>query len=101
MTRRKPVTEIGDNGRENSERWHVNRGIPVVWLLASTFGIGFQIAAFLWWAGAFNARVEFVEKAVAAMAPQGERLTRLEEKVITVQAGVSRIEALLTKPASR
>jgi hypothetical protein len=30
------------------------------------------------------------------IAPQGERLTRLEEKLVAVQATTNRIEALLT-----
>ena len=45
--------------------------------------------------------MEVVERVQSQMAPQGERLTRLEEKVVAVQAGVSRIEAFLTKPAIR
>ncbi len=111
MTRRKPVTEIIDDD-ERSERWHVNRGIPVVWLISSLV-IGFaQFGGLVWYASQFNTRVEFVEKGQtmatalaekiqAASALQNERLTRLEEKVVAVQASTGRIEALLTPVKTR
>lgn len=106
MARRKVVTEIGDNGN-GPDRWHVNRGIPIVWIIGS-IAIGLaQFAGFVWYASQFNARVEGVErgqvaaaviadKLQASNAVQGERLTRLEEKVVAVQATANRIEALLT-----
>lgn len=95
MTRRK-VTNIGDEDNEPG-RWHVNRGIPVVWLLGSMF-IGFaQFGGLVWYASQFNTRVDLVERAVPLIAAQGERLTRLEEKVVAVQASANRIEALLVK----
>jgi hypothetical protein len=98
MKRPSKVTEFSDNGPDVSEHWHVNRGIPIVWLISTSFiSIG-QLCALFWYAGQFNTRVEVVEKVQAAMAPQGERLTRLEEKVVSVQATANRIEALLTKP---
>lgn len=101
MTRRKPVTEFSDNGRDTSERWHVNRGIPVVWLLG-TVGVSVgQLCALFWYAGQFNSRVDIVERTVALIAPQGERLTRLEEKLVAVQATTNRIEALLTPVRAR
>lgn len=86
MTRRKPVTEIGNEGWNAPDRWHVNRGVPIVWIVGSLF-IGLaQFGGFVWYASQFNTRVEIIEKAQALSAPQGERLTRLEEKVVAVQA---------------
>lgn len=105
MARPKPVTEFSDNGNDVSERWHINRGIPVVWLIGTLFMSGAQLCALFWYAGQFTTRVEVVERVQAAMqttlAPQGERLTRLEEKVVAVQATANRIEALLTAPKAR
>ncbi len=96
MTRQRKVTEFSDNGGRESERWHVNRGIPIVWLLG-TVGVSVgQLCALFWYAGQFNTRVDIVEKTMALIAPQGERLTRLEEKVVSVQATANRIETLLT-----
>ncbi len=93
------MTSIGDEDNL-PDRWHVNRGIPVVWLIGSVFIGMAQFGGFIWYASQFNTRVEVVERTSmqmqAIVAPQGERLTRLEEKVVAVQAGVGRIEALLT-----
>ena len=96
------MTEFSDNGSSKLDReWHLNKGIPVVWLVSSLI-IGFaQFGGLVWYASQFSTRVDVVERTVALIAPQGERLTRLEEKVVAVQAGVSRIEAILTKPAMR
>lgn len=98
--KRRPVTSIGDEDTEPG-RWHVNRGIPVVWLVGSMF-IGFaQFGGLVWYASQFNTRVDIVERAVPLIAAQGERLTRLEEKVVAVQATANRIEALLTPVKTR
>ena len=100
MPRRKPVTEFSDNGRD-SERWHVNRGIPVIWLVGTVIvGIA-QFGGLVWYASQFTTRVDSVERSVALVAPLGERLTRLEEKVVAVQASTNRIEALLTPVKTR
>lgn len=89
------VTNIGDEDTQ-PDRWHVNRGIPVVWLIGSLF-IGLaQYGGLIWFASQFNTRVDIVEHTVALIAPQGERLTRLEEKLVAVQATTNRIETLLT-----
>ena len=89
------MTEIGDEGNA-PDRWHVNRGIPVVWIVGS-LGIGMlQFGGFVWYASQFNTRVDVIEKAQALSAPQGERITRVEEKLISIDKGVTRIEALLT-----
>lgn len=100
-TRRKKVTEFSDSGIDRTSHWHVNRGIPVVWLVGSlVIGIA-QFGGLVWYASQFSTRVDVVEKALAAMAPQSERLTRLEEKVVSVQATANRIEALLTPVKTR
>ena len=95
------MTEFSDNGNGRAEHWHVNRGIPVVWLVSSLL-IGLaQFGGLVWYASQFNTRVDIVEKTVALIAPQGERLTRLEEKLVAVQGTTNRIEALLTTGKNR
>jgi hypothetical protein len=99
--RRKRVTEFSDNGNSQSDRWHINRGIPVIWLIGSlVIGIA-QFGGLVWYAAQFSARVDSVERTVPLIAQQGERLTRLEEKVVSVQATANRIEALLTPVKTR
>jgi hypothetical protein len=93
------MTEFSDNGPPVESHWHLNRGIPVVWLIGSIL-IGLaQFGGLVWYASAFNTRVDVVEKTVALIAPQGERLTRLEEKVGALQATANRIETILTARA--
>lgn len=95
---KKPVTEFSDEG---PNRWHVNRGVPVVWLIGTVILTAAQFAGLVWYASQFNTRVDVMEKAMTVVAPQGERLTRLEEKVVAVQATANRIEALLTMEKRR
>ena len=91
------------------ERWHVNRGIPVVWLIGSIFIGMAQFGGFIWYASQFNTRVEQVERTQvttaitlervqASAVTQGEKLAGLSEKVAAIQTTANRIEALLVKP---
>lgn len=100
------MTDVIDEERDYQRKWHVNRGIPVVFLITSLLAVLVQGGAFVWYASQFNSRVEGVEKAQASAVPivekiqtteaaQGERLTRVEEKLVAVQSGIGRIEALL------
>jgi hypothetical protein len=82
-------------GRE--ERWHVVKGIPIAFIVTMTVYALINGGVGIWYASAMNSRIDAVEKMQANMAPQGERLTRLEEKVVAVQATANRIETLLTQ----
>src|ERR1700748_1753783 len=106
MTKRKAVTTVIDDERELQRHWHVNRGIPVAFLVSSFVYTTIQLGVVVWYASQFNSRVEVVEKAQASSIPivegirmteaaQGERLTRVEEKLLGVQSGITRIETLL------
>lgn len=97
MATRRPVGDGIDNGSDH--QWHVNRGIPVVFIISMLVYAIAQSALFGWYASAIDKRVEAVERTQAVNFPIPERLTRVEEKLVSVQSGVTRIEALLTKPA--
>lgn len=82
------------------EQWHVSRGIPVAFIVSMLIYFIAQAGLFGWWASAMNYRVEAVEKSQISAAPQGERLTRVEERLTAVQTGITDIKALLQgKPA--
>lgn len=96
------------------KHWHISRGIPLglIFSLASFFLL--QTGGVIWFFAHQDSRIEAVEKVQIAASVigdklqantimQGERLTRLEEKVVAVQATASRIEAILTtaKPSQR
>jgi hypothetical protein len=97
MTRRKVTDSNGGDGKY-PDKWHVNRGVPVAFIISMLLYAIVQSALFGWYSSAIDKRVEAVEKAQVMMAPQGERITRVEEKLISIDKGVTRIEALLTKP---
>jgi len=85
------MSEIADVGIDS--QWHVSRSIPIAWLISSFVWGGAQIGVFGWYASELNSRVDAIEKAQSQAAPQGERLTRLEEKVGSVQSGVTDLKA--------
>lgn len=100
MARRKPVEE--DTLEVVDEKqWHVSRGIPVAFIVSMLLFTVAQTATAAWFASAMNFRVEAIEKAQLQMSPQGERLTRVEEKLEGVKAGITDIKALLTAQDSR
>jgi hypothetical protein len=72
-------------------RWQVDRKIP----LALIIMIFLQTAGAFWWASSLTARVETLEKQMAAAAPQRDRLTRVEVRLDNVVDGIGEIKALL------
>lgn len=98
MTARKQrVTDTGESLYPLEQRWHVTRGIPLALIFTVATLFAGQTLGGVWYFSHLDSRVEVLEKAQLIAQPQGERLTRLEEKVVSVQATVNRIEALLTQ----
>jgi hypothetical protein len=81
-----------DNG---DKHWHVTRGIPIAFIVTMLVMFISQLIAAAWFASAMNYRVDAVEHAQIQMAPQGERLTRVEEKLVAVQTGIADIKSIL------
>lgn len=75
--------------------WHISRGIPIAPMLAMLGYVATQVAFGAWFASSMNTRVEAIERAQIQAAPQGERLTRVEEKLAAVQSGITDIKTLL------
>jgi hypothetical protein len=101
MPRRKVINQDDMEDGSESNRWHVTRGIPLAFIITMVlFTLG-QTGTAAWFASAMNYRVEAIEKAQLQMSPQGERLTRVEEKLEGVKAGITDIKALLTAQDTR
>lgn len=83
------------------KRWHLNRGVPVVFIVSMLIYAIAQTATAAWFASAMAQRVEAVERTQVQMAPQGERLTRVEERLTAVQTGITDIKTLLQAPKAR
>lgn len=96
MTKRKPETVID----QSDATWHWDKRIPIASIVAMFLMVAGQGLTFAWWVSKADSRIEFLEKAHAASGPQtanqGERLTRVEEKLEGVKAGIIDIKALLT-----
>lgn len=94
MVRRKPVEDTGENG--NDRYWHISRGIPVAFIATMVIYAIAQTATAAWFVSGINFRVDAVEKTQLQMSPQGERLTRVEEKLEGVKSGIADIKTILT-----
>lgn len=99
--RRKIVEQDDVDDGSEGQHWHVTRGIPLAFIISMLIYAVAQTATAAWFASAMNYRVEAIEKAQLQMSPQGERLTRVEEKLEGVKAGITDIKALLTAQDSR
>lgn len=75
--------------------WKVDRRIPLALIVA----LMVQTGGAFWWASNLAARVESLERQAAAVAPQGDRLTRVEVRLDNVVDGIGEIKALL-RPAT-
>lgn len=97
----KEPVETDDEPLGNGDRhWHVSRGIPVAFIVSMLVYFIAQAGLFGWYASAINYRIEAVEKNQVTTAPNGERLTRVEEKLVALQTGITDIKAMLQgKPA--
>lgn len=87
------MSDPDENGR--GQGWHITRGVPVALIVTMTVMFVTQIVTAAWFAARLDARVDVLEKAQLVFAPQGERLTRVEEKLENVKAGIADIKALL------
>lgn len=70
------------------QNWHVDKRIP----LALIGAVMLQTAAFSWWAASINVRVGVLEGQMATVAPQAERLIRVETKVDAVREDIQEIK---------
>ena len=99
MTARKPETVID----KSDTTWHLDRKVPIVLVVTLTTLLTGQGLTAAWWASKADSRIEALEKSIAAAGPQsasqGERLTRVEEKLVAVQAGILDIKSILQTPA--
>lgn len=73
--------------------WHLDKKVP----LALIFSLAAQTAAVLLWIGLTTARINQLEEASRANAPNIERIVRLETKVDNVFEMAREIKAMVAK----
>lgn len=77
--------------------WAIDRRIPLALILT----ISVQTCGIVWWASGLSSRVEQLERQAAAVAPQADRLTRVEVRIDNVVDGIAEIKALLRPPVDK
>lgn len=95
MASRKPATVID----KSDAQWHWDRKIPVALIVTLIVIFAGQIGTAAWWGAKTDARIERLEQQATTAIPlastQGDRLTRVEEKLVGVQTGITEIKAML------
>jgi hypothetical protein len=76
---------------EQKEHWAIERRIPIALLTA----LAIQTGVWIWQSAVVWARLEQLEKKVEAMAPQGERLVRVETKTDLLIAQIVKVKDIL------
>ena len=87
------MAETGDTGSQ--EKWHVTRGVPIALIISMGIFFFTQTGTAAWFAARLDSRIDVLEKAQALAQPQGERLTRVDEKLENVKTGIADIKIIL------
>jgi Tfp pilus assembly protein PilN len=81
----------------NNRYWHVGREVPVALILSLVVLFVGQTVGAAWWVATTSNRIEQLERQIVLIAPQTERIIRLEEKIGVVQQGINELKMLLGK----
>lgn len=76
---------------EDDGKWRLDRHIPISLIVT----ILVQTGAFVWWGATTDQKVMVLKERLDAIAPNSDRLTRVEVKVDTVQQSINRIEGYI------
>lgn len=103
MTKNRKRKKISSPNRDEEvadKHWHLSRSIPITFVASGLIYCLAHVCLFGWYASQVNFRVgnletfqikliPQLEKSQIQFSNQGERLTRLEEKMGTIQSGVT------------
>lgn len=76
---------------KDDDAWHLDKRVPISLLAA----ILMQTAGFVWWGATTQEKVAVLKERLDAIAPNSDRLTRVEVKVDGVQQSINRIEGYI------
>lgn len=79
---------------DEHESWHLDKKVPIAFIIA----IAVQTFGFVYWVGATSTRIDVLERAMLASAPQAERVVRIETKVEALKDSLNEIKTIL-RPA--
>lgn len=73
--------------------WHLDKRIPIALIVT----IILQSAAAIWWAARVDQRVTAIERHVDRRAGDGDRVTRLEEKLSALTSETTRLSVRIDR----
>ena len=76
---------------EDDGNWHLDKKVPISLIMA----IILQTAGFAWWGATTAEKVAVLKERLDLIAPNSDRLTRVEVKVDGVQQSINRIEGYI------
>lgn len=80
---------------ENS--WHLDKKVPISLIAALVM----QTAAFVWWGATTSEKVSVLKERLDAIAPQADRLTRVEVNIESIKDSLTEIkQSLRARPTT-
>jgi type II secretory pathway component PulL len=97
-----PDSEVPARVNIGEDKWHWDRRVPIALIVTLFLSFAGQSFLAVWWASKIDFRVsdleKISEKQATTVAPNSDRLTRVEVKLETVQAGIAEIKDILRTP---
>lgn len=78
---------------EEERSWHLDKRVPIALIVT----LMIQTGGVVWWGATASERLNALERKADAVAPQAERLARVETKLESVQDGILEIKSILRK----
>lgn len=78
---------------QSDTKWHLDRKVPI----SLIFAICLQTVGVVWMAASANERLNALEQKMLVLAPQGDRLTRVEVNIEAIKDSLAEIKATLRK----
>lgn len=78
---------------QSDTKWHLDRKVPI----SLIFAICLQSAMVFWWAASANERLNSLEQKMLLIAPQADRLTRVEVNIEAIKDSLTEIKAGLRR----
>lgn len=90
------MTDDTEVSERPDSRWHLDRRVPI----SLIFAIVVQTGGFFWWASATSEKVSVLKERLDAIAPQADRLTRVEVNIESIKDSLTEIKQSLRRPAN-
>lgn len=78
-------------------RWHLDKRVPIALIVT----IAIQTGSIVWWAATVTGRLDRLEEKTAVVAPQSDRLTKVEVQLEVVKEGIIEIKRLIQQRPER